>query len=122
MTTTSSNARALTNVRWTGTLPYAAVETYERLKVAFRTWREQRALQQDTAFIELDAAFFQKLALYGSRFEFLSATFELHLARGQLGVRALMLLLEAQPGRSQFFLCLGIGLVLLGQFSLKLIY
>jgi hypothetical protein len=27
---------ALTNVRWTGTLPYAAVETYERLKVAFR--------------------------------------------------------------------------------------
>ena len=33
------NRAALTNVRWTGTLPYAAVETYERLKVAFRAWR-----------------------------------------------------------------------------------
>ena len=49
---------ALTNVRWTGTLPYAAVETYERLKVAFRAWREEQRQKQDTTFIELDAAFY----------------------------------------------------------------
>ncbi len=31
-------AAKLTNVRWTGTLPYAAMEGYERLKAAFRTY------------------------------------------------------------------------------------
>ena len=52
-------ARAsLTNVRWTGTLPYAAVETYERLKVAFRSWRELQRTGADPTFIELDAAFY----------------------------------------------------------------
>lgn len=49
---------ALTNVHYTGTLPYAATEGYERLKVAFRMWRDLRAQQQDTTFIEQDAAFY----------------------------------------------------------------
>jgi hypothetical protein len=49
---------ALTNIHYTGTLPYAATESYERLKVAFRTWRDLRTQQQDTAFIEQDAAFY----------------------------------------------------------------
>lgn len=49
---------ALTNVHYTGTLPYAAVEGYERLKVAFRMWRDLRRQQQDTRFIEQDAAFY----------------------------------------------------------------
>ena len=49
---------ALTNIHYTGTLPYAAIEGYERLKVAFRTWRELRANKQDTTFIEQDAAFY----------------------------------------------------------------
>ena len=30
---------ALTNVRWTGTLPYAAMENYDRMKSAMRTYR-----------------------------------------------------------------------------------
>ena len=55
---TDPDRAALMNVRWTGTLPYAAVETYERLKVAFRAWREAQRQRQDTAFIELDAAFY----------------------------------------------------------------
>lgn len=56
---TSDPARAaLTNIHYTGTLPYAVAEGYERLKVAFRTWREQRAAKQDTTFIEQDAAFY----------------------------------------------------------------
>jgi len=49
---------ALTNVRWTGTLPYAAVETYERIKVAMRAYRAAAAAKQETQFIELDAAFY----------------------------------------------------------------
>ena len=49
---------ALTNVRWTGTLPYAAVETYERITVAFRQYRAAAAAHQDTQFIERDAAFY----------------------------------------------------------------
>jgi hypothetical protein len=56
---TSDPARAaLTNVRWTGTLPYAAVETYERIKVAMRGYRAAVAARQDTQFIEMDAAFY----------------------------------------------------------------
>lgn len=49
-------AAKLTNVRWTGTLPYAAMETYERLKSSFRLWRQtqnaehRRYLEQDLAF------------------------------------------------------------------------
>ena len=49
---------ALTNIHYTGTLPYAATEGYERLKVAFRTWRELQTQKQDTTFIEQDAAFY----------------------------------------------------------------
>jgi hypothetical protein len=48
----------LTNVRWTGTLPYAAVETYERVKVAMRGYRAALAAKQDTHFLELDTAFY----------------------------------------------------------------
>ncbi len=55
---TDPAAAAMMNVRWTGTLPYQAVEIEERLKVAFREWRAQRAAGQDTAFIERDAAFY----------------------------------------------------------------
>jgi hypothetical protein len=52
-------ARAtLTNVRWTGTLPYAAVETYERIKVAMRGYRASLAAKQETRFLELDTAFY----------------------------------------------------------------
>jgi hypothetical protein len=49
---------ALTNVRWTGTLPYAAVETYERIKVAMRSYRAAVANKQNTQFIEMDTAFY----------------------------------------------------------------
>jgi len=49
---------AYMNMHYTGTLPYAALECYERLKVAFRMFREQRAAKQDTTFIEQDAAFY----------------------------------------------------------------
>ena len=55
---TDPSRAALTNVRWTGKLPYAAVETYERLKAAFRAWREEQRQKQDATFIELDAAFY----------------------------------------------------------------
>lgn len=50
-------AAAMMNVRWAGTLPYQAVEIYERLKVAFRDWRALRTAGRDTKFVELDAAF-----------------------------------------------------------------
>jgi hypothetical protein len=46
------------DVRATGTLPYAMIENYERLKVAFRTWRGLRARHENTTFIEMDAAFY----------------------------------------------------------------
>lgn len=55
---TSPERAALMNVRGTGLLPYAAIEVYERLKVTFRSWREQRAAGQNTSFMELDAAFY----------------------------------------------------------------
>jgi len=48
----------LTNVHWTGTLPYAAVETYERLKSGMRIYREQKTAGQNTAYTELDLAFY----------------------------------------------------------------
>jgi hypothetical protein len=56
--TSDPQRAALTNVRWTGTLPYAAVETYERIKVAMRGYRAAVAASQDTQFIEMDAAFY----------------------------------------------------------------
>jgi hypothetical protein len=45
----------LTNVRWTGTLPYAAIETYERMKTGMRMWRATSDPQRK-AFIESDIA------------------------------------------------------------------
>jgi hypothetical protein len=49
---------ALTNVRWTGTLPYAATETFERIKSAMRIYRDLKTKQADTRFIEMDIAFY----------------------------------------------------------------
>ncbi len=45
----------LMNVRWTGTLPYAAVETFERLKTGMRLWRMAPDAQRKH-FLELDIA------------------------------------------------------------------
>lgn len=47
-------AAAVTNVRWTGTLPYAAVENYERMIPAMRRYRQARATGGDTHFIEIE--------------------------------------------------------------------
>ncbi len=46
------------NVRWTGTLPYAAVESYERLITGMRLLRAARAQKEDTKFLEMDCAFY----------------------------------------------------------------
>jgi hypothetical protein len=52
-------ARArFTNVRWTGTLPYAAMENYERLKSGMRIYRAQQSAGQQTRYTELDLAFY----------------------------------------------------------------
>ncbi len=42
----------LTNIRWTGTLPYAAQEEYERMKAAMRRYRAMKSGGQDTTFVE----------------------------------------------------------------------
>jgi hypothetical protein len=47
---------ALTNVRWTGTLPYAAMENYDRMKSAMRLYR--RAEPGDAKFLAQDIAFY----------------------------------------------------------------
>lgn len=45
------------NVRWTGTLPYASVEYYERVKAAMRRLRAARsASSADTVFLEREIA------------------------------------------------------------------
>ena len=54
---------ALTNVRWTGTLPYAAMENYDRMKSAMRLYRRAAAgttaeSRQDAAFLSRDIAFY----------------------------------------------------------------
>ncbi len=46
------------NVRWTGTLPYAAIEGYERMKSSFRIYRSLKSGNKDTKNIELDLAFY----------------------------------------------------------------
>ncbi len=46
----------LTNVRWTGTLPYAAQESYERMKAAMRRYRAAASAKQDTRWLELEIA------------------------------------------------------------------
>jgi hypothetical protein len=54
---------ALTNVRWTGTLPFAAMETYDRMKSAMRLYR--RALAEKTPESKKDARFLaQDIAFY----------------------------------------------------------
>jgi hypothetical protein len=52
----NAKAAALTNVRWTGTLPYAAVENYERMVSGMRHYREIRAKGADTRLVELEIA------------------------------------------------------------------
>ncbi len=56
--TTDPERARLTNVRWTGTLPYAAIENYDRMKAAMRAYRRLAAANQDTRFIEQDIAFY----------------------------------------------------------------
>jgi hypothetical protein len=48
----------LTNVRWTGTLPYAAMEAYERVKAGMRRYRaaQKAGNKDDMRFAELDIA------------------------------------------------------------------
>src|SRR5215831_4870266 len=47
---------ALTNIRWTGTLPYAAVETYEQMVAGMRRYRAARAKGADSCLVELEIA------------------------------------------------------------------
>lgn len=51
-------AREVGDPARTGLLPYAIIENYERLQIAFASWRALRDRRQDTSFIELDAAFY----------------------------------------------------------------
>ncbi|WP_035356826.1 nuclease [Edaphobacter aggregans] len=46
------------NVRWTGTLPYAAAEVYGHLVATMRLLRRERAAGRDTAFLEQTCAFY----------------------------------------------------------------
>ncbi len=50
-------AAALTNVRWTGTMAYAAVEGYERMVTGMRTYRALQSRKEDTRFAELEVAY-----------------------------------------------------------------
>lgn len=54
---------ALTNVRWTGTLPYAAMENYDRMKSSMRAYRTLSAntsteSQRDAKYLAQDIAFY----------------------------------------------------------------
>jgi hypothetical protein len=54
---------ALTNVRWTGTLPYAAMENYDRMKSAMRLYRTAMTSaspesQKGRAYLAQDIAFY----------------------------------------------------------------
>lgn len=51
------NARRM-NVRWTGTLPFAAAEVYGHLVADMRLLRKTRAENKDTAFLEQTCAFY----------------------------------------------------------------
>nr|HBK47280.1 nuclease [Xanthomonadaceae bacterium] len=48
----------LMNVRWTGTLPYAATEGYERIVATLRRIRAMQAAGQDTRELERTCAFY----------------------------------------------------------------
>jgi hypothetical protein len=51
------NARRM-NVRWTGTLPYAAAEVYGHLVADMRLLRRERASGKSTAYLEQTCAFY----------------------------------------------------------------
>lgn len=53
--TDPNNARRM-NVRWTGTLPYAAVESFERLVADMRLLRSARAEGKDASYLEITCA------------------------------------------------------------------
>jgi hypothetical protein len=53
---TNPEAAALTNVRWTGTLPYAAQENFERMKAAMRRLRAMAADAPERKMCELEIA------------------------------------------------------------------
>ena len=60
---TDPDRAALTNVRWTGTLPYAAMENYDRIQSAMRQYRALMA--QNTDASRADARFLaQDIAFY----------------------------------------------------------
>lgn len=46
----------LMNVRWTGTLPYAAMESFEHIRIAMRRYRMLKSQQKDTKFTEQEIA------------------------------------------------------------------
>jgi hypothetical protein len=48
---------ARTNVRWTGTLPYAAIEAYQRIVVCMRQVRQAQAEHRDASVAEQHCAF-----------------------------------------------------------------
>lgn len=52
----AEKAAALTNVRWTGTMPYAAVETYEQMVAGMRRYRAAKEKGADTRLVELEIA------------------------------------------------------------------
>ena len=55
-------AATLTNVRWTGTMAYAAVEGYERMLTGMRRYRDaisrKDGKKEDTRFVEQEIAFY----------------------------------------------------------------
>ncbi|MEW9855161.1 nuclease [Novosphingobium sp. M1R2S20] len=54
---TDPQAAARTNVRWTGTLPYAAMEAYDRIVVCMRQVRQLASQGRDPKFAEQNCAF-----------------------------------------------------------------
>lgn len=57
------DSAALTNVRWTGTLPYAVMENFDRMKSAMRQYRalsaqNTPAAQTDARYLAQDIAFY----------------------------------------------------------------
>jgi hypothetical protein len=56
--TSDPERAALTNVRWTGTLPYAAIENYDRMKSAMRLYRAAGEGSAQRDFLARDIAFY----------------------------------------------------------------
>lgn len=54
---TDSTLASRTNVRWSGTLPYAAMEAYGDLVEDFRLYRQLKAAGKDTHNLEMTCAF-----------------------------------------------------------------